>query len=306
MTISLEHIVRSGAHLELVADTAGYLVLAVAEQCLQGTPADESSITLEEAGTITVHPRGSTRCAPDRLAAALGRLLSSAKGDNPGLVAIAAKPASELEQFVGDLRAALVPLNRPAARRALVRLRRQIERLGPQVELGPRAEAVAPRPRPRVPVTAPSDPVDFTVDVDLEPAPEQTAAFVAATPRLGSLRVEPHVQTRKPVPRTRDDSGEPTRALWLPTAPEETEPLALTRRVAERREAPRAPVAHPPSPKPTTRTARRSDVRELVSGFRVEPAPSEAQLLAALQVNVDSHGTPMPPVAQAAGRTSRR
>lgn len=300
MTISLEHIVRSGAHLELAADTAGYLVLAVAEQCLHGTPADESSIHLEEAGTITVHPRGSSRCAPDRLAAALGRLLSSAKGDNPGLVAIAAKPASELEQFVGDLRAALVPLNRPAARRALVRLHRQLERLGPQ------AEAMAPGPRPSAPVIAPGDLEDFAANVDLEPAPERTIAIVVPTPRLGSLRVEPHVQTRKPAPRTTAVAGEPTRALWLPTAPEETAPLALTRRVAERCEAPQAPVALSPSPNPTTRAARHSDVRELVSGFRVEPAPSEAQLLAALQVNVDSHGTPMPPVAQAAGRASRR
>jgi hypothetical protein len=41
-----------------------------------------------------------------------------------------------------------------------------------------------------------------------------------------------------------------------------------------------------------------------VAGFRVEPAPSQSQLLAALQRSVDSHGTPLPPAVT--GRRSGR
>lgn len=289
MSFSLAQIARLGGQLALPADTAGYLILAVTEQCLAGAHADGTSIVLEDSGAVTVHPNGAPPCTTKTLASLLARLLSGALGENLGLTRCATETEADLADFAGHLRAALVPLNRPAARRALQRLHRQLERLGP-VPL-----EAAPSPEPAAAPAAECEP-EPTAVVEVAPRLPELPSAAPTTPRLGSLVVAPHQQGRTPgaLPEPVGE-GERTQALW-PTeedAPEATRPFELLRRAS-----PVAVVAAAPP-------ARRSDVRELVRGFRVEPAPSQAQLLEALQQSVESQGTPLPPATsarRAAGR----
>lgn len=334
MSFSFEQIVRSCEQLTLPADTAGYLMLAAAEQCQSGMPADGGSIVLEDSGAVTVHPRGREPCTPALLTRLLQRLLAAASGENPRLLECAALAGQDPQQFVLSLRAALVPLNRPAARRALVRLHRQLGHVveAPEEALAPAAEptpvpravlAVEPVAHPPWCEPQPEPPREPELELAPEPEPEPTLVIELETPPLGTLLVAPHERGRQPLPVPGPDPlAELTVPLWHaggsagerremtrpvvcvepraaeceadddPTIPEPVEPRFVAEPVAV---AARRSIA-----------ARRSDVRELVAGFGVERTVSEAQLLSALQRSVDSHGTPLPPVAAGVRRGSRR
>ena len=119
----------------LVPETAGFLALAIGNAVsLFPVCLDEKSVFLALDGKVTATRRGDV--IPETEAAKafrdlLARLLNASVGTMPGLAA-AADPRNEVEgdmrSVQRDIEAALVPLNRGAARRALARLARETRR----------------------------------------------------------------------------------------------------------------------------------------------------------------------------------
>jgi hypothetical protein len=116
----------------LVPETSGYLALAIADASARlPFRLEDGLVHLSTEGTVKV-ARGTEVVEPEECAAIvrdiLARLLGRSIGSMPGLSA-AARPRQEthegVEAVIADLEAALVPVNRAAARRALARLARE-------------------------------------------------------------------------------------------------------------------------------------------------------------------------------------
>ncbi len=146
----------------LAPETAGYLVLAAADQLLR-TPAlvDEDRCSVQvEGGRVVVRPTlGATIFdAEDALRRLLRRLLDASSGRAPALSTLASHPAKgNLVQFISELETALIPVNRSAAGRALARLARESLRArGTELSL-PDAAADDTEPMAVEPVLAESE-----------------------------------------------------------------------------------------------------------------------------------------------------
>jgi len=144
----------------LVPETAGYFALAIADATarLPYRIGDEL-VSLTTEGTVKV-ARGRDVMPPDACTAVLrdglARLLGAAVGSMPGLANTArAREESEdgVESYIRELEAALVPVNRAAARRALGRLARETAKARDAGKL--RRRRVRPA-RPEAPPRAPT------------------------------------------------------------------------------------------------------------------------------------------------------
>ncbi|WP_437285275.1 hypothetical protein [Sorangium sp. So ce406] len=116
----------------LVPETSGYLALAVSDATSRlPLRLDDRAVLLTTEGTVTVRTRGEP-VAPAEAARLLrdllARLLAASVGSMPNLATTARpRPASEQDPdaVARELEAALIPVNRNAARRALARLARE-------------------------------------------------------------------------------------------------------------------------------------------------------------------------------------
>jgi hypothetical protein len=142
----------------LVPETSGYLALAVGDATSR-LPLlhDDRALLLTTEGGMSSSRRGDV-VAPEQAAKAmrdlLARLLAVSSGTMPGLAA-AARPREEsargVDAVIEEIEAALIPVNRAAARRALARLSRETLRAKEAGKLKPKREAsVRPPPRPVV------------------------------------------------------------------------------------------------------------------------------------------------------------
>ncbi|MFO0758792.1 MAG: hypothetical protein U0359_20035 [Byssovorax sp.] len=189
----------------LVPETSGYLALAIGDAGSRLPLAlDERAVLLTTEGTVTLNRRGevvSPRVAARAMRDMLGRLLAVSVGTMPGLAG-AARPRDESDRGVDgvieEIEAALIPVNRAAARRALARLSRETLKakeagrlkVRPAAKTAPPkaapaqvAEPAAPPPRDRSPIPPP----DL---VGTPPAPSAPAAAEAA-PRLSQHDLAP-------------------------------------------------------------------------------------------------------------------
>lgn len=120
-------------HVPLAAETAGYLLLDLAGACSSDQLLLEpTAVVVSEEGVVAVvHPLESTDPQTEAsLRALLGRLLAAGGSSTPALQAAAERaPEGQRELFVGELEAALIPLNRSAGRRAVARLAREARRV---------------------------------------------------------------------------------------------------------------------------------------------------------------------------------
>ncbi|WP_441292190.1 hypothetical protein ACSRUE_18845 [Sorangium sp. KYC3313] len=132
--VTLEEVVAA-AHARsasLAPETSGYLALAVSDATSRlPLRLDDRALLLTTEGTVTVRTRGDA-VAPAEAARLLrdllARLLAASAGSMPNLTATARpRPAHEQdpEAVARELEAALIPVNRNAARRALARLARE-------------------------------------------------------------------------------------------------------------------------------------------------------------------------------------
>jgi hypothetical protein len=127
MSVSLLEVMAaaSGRLAPLTAECAGHIVLAAADQlALSPRGIDERQMTLEENGVIRIAAaaamdEGACERSLRRL---LDRLMLVARG-NSGALCRAGRRESlgDLQRFVRELEAALIPANRAAARRRLAR-----------------------------------------------------------------------------------------------------------------------------------------------------------------------------------------
>src|SRR5688572_10360619 len=140
MSLSLLQVVAAvrARRASLSAETVGYLLLGVADQAI-AVPREigAADVLLCEEGAVKV---GVGKLAePERAERALRELLdaliSVASTATPALLRIGRRPTSAgVEALVRELEAALIPVNRSAARRALTRLYRDTQRA---VQAGP-------------------------------------------------------------------------------------------------------------------------------------------------------------------------
>jgi hypothetical protein len=177
----------------IVPETSGYLTLALGDATSRmPITIDERTVTLTTEGTVDVGKRGrelSPKEAAEAFRSLLGRLLAVGTGAAMPSLTAAARPREESDRGVSavveEIEAALIPINRAAARRALARLARETMKAK---ESGRLAQVALPPPQPASDLTPPpavriaSTPVAAPPCASVTPEPAVTLPSVAPTP----------------------------------------------------------------------------------------------------------------------------
>jgi hypothetical protein len=261
----------------LVPETSGYLALAVCDATSRlPFTVDDRLVMLTTEGNVGITKRGEVipaRQAVQNLRATLARLLSVATGTSMPSLTATARPRDEsdrgLDGLVAEIEAALIPVNRSAARRALARLARETIKAKESGRLkrqsAPRP-AAAPRPAPApspLPSLAPPDSFVLPKPPPPEPVPLAAAPVVAAP---------------VPVP-----------VVVAPEVPPEPE------HVADGATTP--PPGEPREPTPTVLGMAPVEIPEVDLHIDMEPGEVFPPLVAAPRVMVESPVVVAPPLA---------
>ncbi|MEN9580980.1 MAG: hypothetical protein RJA70_3989 [Pseudomonadota bacterium] len=243
MSFSLQEILIGArrSDLRVSAELTGFLSLAVAEQ-VRREPREfkPAEILLEPTGSLTVNtPLGDPALAEMAIRSWLGQLLAAAGAECGPLEAVAARSGQGPESLCSELCAALVPLNRGAARRALCRLYRRLSELPEDLSRGDELLEFAPEPASYVhePIPLQARSVHVTRRADATkptwPAENQRPAKAEdssgeLTPIFGSVLVAP-----APSPQAGDHDRMPF-SVWKPSPTPEPLPAkpAVTEYVA--------------------------------------------------------------------------
>lgn len=131
MTVNLEQIVVAGEarKASVAGEVAGYLILLAADQLLRAPREFESvDLVLDERGGVSIEHGVAcdSELAADLLRESLGDLLGVSRPLPPALLR-ATRKTSDVADLIRELEAALIPVNRAAARRALSRLYREVK-----------------------------------------------------------------------------------------------------------------------------------------------------------------------------------
>lgn len=215
----------------LVPETSGYLALAIGDATSR-LPLlhDDRALMLTTEGGMSASRRGDV-VTPEKAARAmrdtLARLLAVSSGTMPGLTA-AARPRDEsargVDAVIEEIEAALIPVNRAAAQRALARLSRETLRAKEAGKLKPKRVASV-RPPPRPPVAA-APRVGFS-----EPEPSQ--AVFSEPPPLAPRIEAPLVEARLVVADAGSAVADAEPAVPdAPSVAPETLPLAVAATIA--------------------------------------------------------------------------
>jgi len=219
MNVSLSEVKRAArAHrAPLAGESAGYLVLALADQVLNAPRVvTANDVQLGEDGALRI-VRGEASSESDAelsLRRALDELLLVASSGSAALMRAGRRAAPiGLAALVKELEAALIPVNRAAAKRALSRLQRETARA---LANGQLPDEVPERPAPAV-----SAPPAEVVPVPAEPSqPAKLEPWLP--PALSSLDGIVTVANEEPAFELSPTSSAPTIALEL-AAPAEVE-----------------------------------------------------------------------------------
>jgi hypothetical protein len=247
----------------LVPETSGYLALAVGDATSRLPFAiDDRNVMLTTEGNVGITKRGEV--LPPRIAAGgmrdvLSRLLSVSMGTAMPALAHAARPREEsdrgVDAVIEEIEAALIPVNRAAARRALARLARETIKAKEQGKVRPRAstrpppaplhaEAAKAAPEPPKVVEAPRPALVEVRPVVTEAAAPMVAAHAQTPPPLAARERTPEpavIEAREATPPPRLEMFPPRE----PTPPPvEAEPTPTVLGMVEVEEAGPAPEAH--------------------------------------------------------------
>jgi hypothetical protein len=279
----------------LVPETSGYLALAVADASAR-LPylLEDPMVMLTSEGTVKVS-RGTQVVPPEesatRMRDLLARLLDCSAGSMPALAATAkarAESADGVETFIRELEAALVPVNRAAARRALARLARETVRAKDSGRLRRRKRQRANQQPPCAPPA---------------PEPPRASAPIAAPPfaeaPIDAIEVEVELTPHDPAP--------------IAIAVQAPEPTPIPEEPPTVIDAEVAPVVLAPAPAPVTAKERssksavaslgstcKSDVDDLLERFVVSTLSSPESMRearASLKRLAGLDPTPPPPAA---------
>jgi hypothetical protein len=274
----------------LAPETAGYLVLAAADQ-LAGSPSllDEHCCgVLVDAGRVVVKPSApSSQADAERgLRRLLHRLLETSNGNAPALSTVASVPArGNVTILISELESALIPVNRGAASRALSRLARETLRARAA------SAAVDPR-RASAPVGAVEEPipgpvthaVDADMELELEELSEDDMTLSPTDDPVDALGLAPEIAAAddtEPIPvghlveenlaLAHMEAGEPAFAA-VPESAKFAEEAVTVRRVAIISEPPPTPIVVPSLDAPEEERPSVSDIDQLL-GQELPSAP---------------------------------
>lgn len=199
----------------LVPETSGYLALAVGDATSRLPFAiEDRMVMLTTEGNVGITRRGealSPRQAAAGLRDVLTRLLAVSTGTAMPALASAGRPREEsdrgVDTVIEEIEAALIPVNRAAARRALARLSRETIRAKEAGKIKPRA-STSTRATEAPRIETPS----------LEPARPEAARV--ETPRLTAPRVEAPLAEPEVTASAND---QPARLTPPPAAPSRNE-----------------------------------------------------------------------------------
>jgi hypothetical protein len=318
MTVRVSELLVAAAARQaaLAGESAGYILLAVADQVAAAPRAVlAEAVELSDEGAVRLS--GGLPCdeaeAEQKLRDLLAALLDAASSITPALVRVAGKRTlTGLSALVAELEAALIPVNRAAARRGLARLAREASRAvasglpaapvqplkqtEPALRVPPAAQVVAPTPV-AAPIAAPGEsaleqpleepteePIEVTIELTPEPLvetrPEPLARRVAAppmeqptrTPRLGTIIAPLGDEVLHEIGETTDPMPDVEEARAEPTVPEP-----------------------PPEPRlPRHRPPQRSELDSLLQSFASSVGPSEPELRGELKKLAGLELTPAP------------
>ncbi len=247
--VTLEEVVAA-AHARgasLVPETSGYLALAVSDATSRlPLRLDDRAVLLTTEGTVTVRTRGEA-VAPAEAARLLrdllARLLAASAGSMPNLTATARpRPAHEQdpEAVARELEAALIPVNRNAARRALARLARETLRAKEAGRLRrPRTEALAKPAAPEAEEMQPPPQAEQARRDATAAAPRDATAAAPLTHPIVELTLSPGPIAPAIVELTLSPGW--SRARPPGQQPRRLRPQAM---VPRRRQSSRVPTSH--------------------------------------------------------------
>ena len=202
--VTLEHVevAAKRRRASISSETAGYIALAVAD-ALAAAPAvvQPLQVYINADGNVLLRGaagRGDDAAAEQSVRALLARLLRVAAGASPALVAAARRSNPQgIERLVLELEAALIPANRAAARRAIGRLAREVERAN--IRLPARSAGSRPKtatPAIRRPPQVPLEPERAPVIEKSEPTDEaHVAPPPAVLPSTSAPEPEPSLES---------------------------------------------------------------------------------------------------------------
>ena len=293
----IEHAALTGS-LRITPEVAGFLALAVLEQ-LGEEPRSVSleQLVLDPLGGVQLH--GPMCDEEDAIVIArqtLARLLKASRADAAARARFEG-PAQNVPEFARQIESALIPINRPAARRELQRTYRRLDAVNWN-EL----------PRKSTNVTQVNEEYQISrlsstqVHRTLLGLPQSTPREAESGPEAESL--SDLVGSRASAMRTRVEKSlgeswdDETRSLKRTGPPRG--PFQSTPTQAELTGAPFLAVSKPVEDAgPTLHPSRRSDVEELVRNFSVQDEQSARALSLAIQQSVGVDRTPAPAVVSA-------
>lgn len=214
--VTLEH-VQVAARRRLApisAETAGYVALAVAD-ALAAAPAQVRPmlVHIDADGNVLLRGasgRGDEAAAEHSVRAMLAGLLAVAAGGSPALAAAARRSSTRgIEGLVLELEAALIPVNRAAARRAIGRLAREVERADVQLPDRSTRRATAPAKATPPPPREPAPPAKAApAPVAVRQEPSADVADLASTDSPPEATVSPvPVEAQEPVTNEAADTA---------------------------------------------------------------------------------------------------
>lgn len=225
MSVSLRDVVLAVSYgdASLVGESAGYLILGAADIALRTCELGGlDSITIDEEGSVHLNGPPVEEYESERvLRGLLGTLLGKVRIPSNNLARVAARrDLRGLRGLVAELEAALVPVNRRAARRTLARLCREAQKSAAREHAFAEVEEVPVR---EATLAGSEEPVpEPSFEPSPEPEPVQNAPSpvpVATHAAISTARAE-HVVT-----------DPPRRISQLPTVPAKAD-SALLERVA--------------------------------------------------------------------------
>ena len=215
----------------LVPETSGYLALAVGDATSRLPFAiEDRMVMLTTEGNVGITRRGealSPRQAAAGLRDVLTRLLAVSTGTAMPALASAGRPREEsdrgVDTVIEEIEAALIPVNRAAARRALARLSRETIRAKEAGKIKPRPAASASTSTSTRAAEAPRIEAPRLETARIETPRLETARI--ETPRLETARVE---APRLATPRVEAPLAELPLAEPVATASANDKPARLT------------------------------------------------------------------------------
>jgi hypothetical protein len=203
----------------LVSEVAGYIVLGAADQ-VAGAPraVGDGDVALAEDGLLRLltGAAASESEAEASLRRLLGRLLGVSASVTPALLRVSQRePAAGLAALIRELEAALIPVNRAAAKRAMSRLHRDVTRAKAAGKAQPVVE----------PPPATQTPLPVSQPVAAAPAEEESApALMVEADELVEDQPETPLEPifsrrRPPPPPVRESAPHQVPDLVVPPSP---------------------------------------------------------------------------------------